>query len=165
MSGAIPATVLFVDDDPALLDSVRRTFRGEPFRLLVAADTRAARDTLARVIVDVLVCDHMLPGVRGTEFLAEVRLTYPEVIPIMLTGTADVRVAADAITTGGVFRFFTKPCDVGQLAYAIRQALDQRDAIREARRLLRHAVPDPRPTGADRRALPAGVLGASGDGG
>jgi DNA-binding NtrC family response regulator len=135
-------TVLFVDDDPSLLAAFRRVFHREPFRLVVAEDTAAARAVLAREIVDVLVCDYMMPGVSGTDFLAEVRITYPEVIPIMLTGTSDVKVAADAIAFAGVFRFFTKPCDPAQLVVAIRTALQQKEAIRESRRLLRHALPD-----------------------
>lgn len=135
-------TVLFVDDDPSLLASFRRLFHREPFGVLVAEDTATARALLAREPVDVLVCDYMMPGDSGTDFLAEVRLAYPEVIPIMLTGTSDVKVAADAIAFAGVFRFLTKPCDRAQLADAIRTALQQQEAIRESRRLLRHALPD-----------------------
>jgi hypothetical protein len=81
---------LFVDDDAALLDTFRRTFHGEPFRILAACDTAAAPAALGREIVIV-----------------------------------------------------TKPCDARGLPHAIRLALQQRDAIREARRLLRHAMPDP----------------------
>jgi DNA-binding NtrC family response regulator len=155
-------TVLFVDDDPAMLAAFRRVFHPEPFRLLVAHDTAAARAVLGREIVDVLVCDHMMPGTRGTEFLAEVRVMYPEVIPIMLTGAGDMRVAVDAVAVADVFRFFTKPCDAGELAHAIRLALWQRDAIREARRLLRHAVPDPVQSYGLRRTAPAEILGTDG---
>jgi DNA-binding NtrC family response regulator len=152
-------TVLFVDDDAALLAAIRRAFHREPFRLLTAQDTAAARVALGGAIVDVLVCDHMMPRARGTDFLAEVRLMYPEVIPIMLTGSGDLRVAVDAVAAADVFRIFTKPCDARELGHAIGLALRERDAIREARRLLRHALPDPVHSYATRAAPTPQLLG------
>lgn len=132
-------SVLLVDDDPALLAGMRRGFRHEPFALHVAPDARGGRAVLRNSPVDVLICDHELPGLPGVEFLVEVRRDYPEVISMLLTGRGDIEVAADALNRGEVFRVFTKPCDTRQLALAIGAALQQRDVIRRAREALQAA--------------------------
>jgi DNA-binding NtrC family response regulator len=139
----MPQTVLFVDDDASLLAAFRRVFHYESFRLLIADSVHAARRLLAAERVDVLVCDHMMPGVSGTDFIAEVRVSHPDVIPIMMTGTADVNVAAAAISVAGVFRFFAKPCDAAEIAETIRYVLQHRETIVQSRRLLRDTLPHP----------------------
>jgi DNA-binding NtrC family response regulator len=129
-------TVLLVDDDPHLLAALRRALRAEPYELLIAESPGAALWLLATRPVDVLVADQRMPGMSGTEFLAKVRAEYPHVISIMLTGHADLVTAMSAINSGEVYRFFTKPCEAGSLAVAIRQALQLKSLIRQTRRLL-----------------------------
>jgi DNA-binding NtrC family response regulator len=129
-------TVLLVDDDPHLLSALRRALRSEPYEVLLAETAGAALWLLASARVDVLVTDQRMPGMSGAEFLAKVRAEYPHVISIMLTGHADLATAISAINAGEVYRFFTKPCDAGSLAAAIRQALQLKTLIRQARRLL-----------------------------
>ncbi len=129
-------TVLLVDDDPHLLAALRRALRSEPYEVLLAETAGAALWLLASDRVDVLVTDQRMPGMSGAEFLAKVRAEYPHVISIMLTGHADLATAISAINAGEVYRFFTKPCDAGSLATAIRQALQLKTLIRQARRLL-----------------------------
>jgi CheY-like chemotaxis protein len=127
---------LLVDDDPRLLAALRRALHSEPYELLDAASPGAALWVLSTRHVDVLVTDEQMPGMSGTEFLTRVRAEYPHVISIMLTGHADLRTAMSAINSGEVYRFFTKPCDAGSLAVAIRHALQLRMLIRQTRRLL-----------------------------
>jgi two-component system probable response regulator PhcQ len=129
-------TVLLVDDDPHLLAALRRALRHEPYELVLADTAGAALYLLATTPVDVLVTDQRMPGMSGAEFLTKVRGEYPHVISIMLTGHADLATAISAINSGEVYRFFTKPCDAGSLAVAIRQALQLKALIRQTRRLL-----------------------------
>lgn len=129
-------TVMLVDDDPKLLAALRRALHFEPYDLLLAETTSAALWLLATRPIDVLVSDQCMPGMSGTAFLAKVRAEHPHVISIMLTGHADLSTAISAINAGEVYRFFTKPCDAGSLAMAIRHALQQKALIRQARRLL-----------------------------
>jgi two-component system probable response regulator PhcQ len=129
-------TVLLVDDDPHLLAGLRRALRSEPYEVVLAETAGAALNLLATTSVDVLVTDQRMPGMSGAEFLTTVRAEYPHVISIMLTGHADLATAISAINSGEVYRFFTKPCDAGSLADAIRQALQLKALIRQTRRLL-----------------------------
>lgn len=132
-------TVLLVDDDPNLLAALQRGLRREPFEVLVADGPDSAFVILAERAVDVIVSDERMPGMPGTEFLGRVRQQYPQAIPMMLTGQGDLEVAMAAINTGEVYRFFTKPCDPRDLAVSIRQALEQKELIQQARLLL-HTV-------------------------
>lgn len=129
-------TVLLVDDDPRLLAALRRRLYHEPYELLVAETAEAAFLLLRTVPVDVLVTDQQMPGMSGAEFVTRVRAEHPHVVSIMLTGHADLATAMTAINAGEVYRFFTKPCDAAALASAIRQALQLKTLIRQARRLL-----------------------------
>jgi DNA-binding NtrC family response regulator len=136
MQPAPEQTVLLVDDDTHLLAALRRALRFEPYQVLVAETAGAALWVLETTPVDVLVTDQRMPGMSGAEFLTKVRAEYPHVISIMLTGHADLATAISAINSGEVYRFFTKPCEAGSLAVAIRQALQLKALIRQTRRLL-----------------------------
>jgi DNA-binding NtrC family response regulator len=152
-------TVLLVDDDAHLLASLRRALRAEPYTIVVAGSPAEALGLLASRPVDVVLTDQHMPGMSGAEFLVRVRAQYPHVISIMLTGHADLATAIHAINAGEVYRLFTKPCDVGTLAVAIRQALQHRELVRQSRRLLetlrREAMPLPTSDAALGDAWPA----------
>ncbi len=131
--------VLLVDDDPNVLMGLRRTFRNESFEVLMANSGKEALQMLRTVAVDLIVSDQEMPGMSGTELMTIVRDTYPDVVRFILTGKATLEVALQAINDGAVSRFFTKPCNEVELAVAIRQALQQKDLMTEAWRLL-HAA-------------------------
>lgn len=130
-------TVLLVDDEPNLLQGLRRALRREPYEILVAEGAAAALRLLDARPVDVVVSDEAMPGMSGTEFLGRVRSQYPDTIRIMLTGHGTLKVAIRAINDGEVYRFLTKPCDPVDLALTIRQALQRRTLLLETRQLLR----------------------------
>ena len=106
----MPSTVLFVDDDPILTDGLRRALHHQPFRVLTASSAEAAMEVLERETVEVIVSDEQMPGVTGSEFLAQVRHLYPGVQRLMLTGRASRAGAVHAINEGNILRFLIKPC-------------------------------------------------------
>lgn len=124
-------TVLLVDDEPALLQSLQSSLRQRPWRVLLATDARAALDVLEQVEVAVVVCDHDMPGMSGAVLLRRIADLYPGTVRIMLTGRADLDLAMRAINDGEVYRFFTKPFAAKRLAEAIAAAVT---AHAEARR-------------------------------
>ena len=128
--------VLLVDDEPMLLAGLRRALRKEPYEILTAVSARDALGILQSQPVDAVVSDQDMPGMKGTEFLTKVRQEYPDVIRFMLTGKATVEVAVEAINKGAVSHFFAKPCNPIDLAFTIRQALQYKDLMAEAIRLL-----------------------------
>ncbi len=65
--------VLFVDDEPALLDGVKINLRKEPYQIVTCTSGSAALELLAEQPVDVIVSDERMPGMSGSELLAQVR--------------------------------------------------------------------------------------------
>jgi DNA-binding NtrC family response regulator len=133
-------TVLFVDDDTALLDGLRRALHRERFTMFTAGSAVQAMDLLEHQRVDVIVSDDHMPGVSGSDFLAQVRLLYPGVIRMMLTGKASLDSAMQAINEGHIFRYLIKPCVVEELVQAVNQGLGQKrlmDRCRQALLLIR----------------------------
>ncbi len=128
--------VLFVDDDKTLLSGLRRVLRKEPYEIVAAASAEEALGILGKEEVDVVISDQDMPGMAGTVFLAAVRQRFPDTVRFMLTGQGTLDTAIKAINDGAISRFFTKPCNVVDLAVTIRQALQQRDLMCAAKRLL-----------------------------
>ena len=129
-------TVLIVDDDPHLLESLRRVLRREPFNVLTFQSCEEALMALDSIPVDVIVSDQELPGMSGTEFLKRVSARYPAITRYMLTGKATLNSAIDAINNGGISRFFQKPCDPLDLVVSIRQGIQQHKLMVAAYQLL-----------------------------
>ncbi|MBI4559773.1 MAG: response regulator [Candidatus Hydrogenedentes bacterium] len=130
-------TVLLVDDEINILQSLRRALRKEPYEVLVASSGQEGLVVLDSRRVDLVVSDQHMPGMSGTEFLSHVHRRFPDTVRFMLTGHATLEVAIEAINTGAISRFFTKPCNEVDLMASIRQALQQKDLMTEAWRLLR----------------------------
>ncbi len=132
-------TILLVDDEPLVLQSLKRSLRKEKFRVLCANSANEALKVFEKEPIDLIVTDQDMPGKKGIDLLIEVKEYYPSTIRFMLTGKATLQVALDAINKGSISRFFTKPCNTLELAIAIRQALQQRDLLAKSKRLLRAA--------------------------
>ena len=131
--------VLIVDDDPTIRDLLKDVLSLEPYAILSAGSAEEALAMLAQESVDVVISDEKMPGMSGSEFLSVVRQDYPDTIRMILTGHASLETAIRAINEGEIYRFFTKPCNVFDLAMTTRQALHQKDLQRESQRLLKMA--------------------------
>ncbi len=102
--------VLLVDDDPNLLAAFQRQLRKQTD--LSVAESGAAGLELIRSSgpFAVVVTDYCMPGMNGIEFLTRVREVAPETVRMLLTGSADLGTAIQAVNQGNIFRFLTKPC-------------------------------------------------------
>ena len=116
-------TVLFVDDEPHVRSAMQRLFADSDLRVALAADGREALSVMCAEAVAVLVADHRMPGMSGTELLERARDLSPETVRVMLTTNADLQTAIDAINQGEVFRFVLKPWDNENLQAVVEEAL------------------------------------------
>ena len=130
------ATILLVDDEANVRSGLSRALHDPAYRILQADGPAAALELLAREPVDVIISDHLMPGMTGLEFLKVVRDRYPDTSRIMLTGHADLDVAVRAIQEGEIYRYLAKPCDQTELRVTVHLALEQLELTREHRRLL-----------------------------
>lgn len=129
-------SVLFVDDEQSILNSLKRLLLDEDFGVLTAVGGQEALNLLANgERPAVIVSDQRMPGMDGAEFLAQAREISPESIRIMLTGYSDIGAAVDAVNRGGISRYITKPWNDEELKHVIREAYEQYGLIQENHRL------------------------------
>ncbi|WP_460710004.1 EAL domain-containing protein [Lysobacter terrae] len=115
-------TLLLLDDESNVLNSLVRLFRRDGYRLLTAGSVREAFDLLASNPVQVIVSDQRMPDMNGTEFLERVRDLYPDTIRMVLSGYTDLATITDAINRGAIYRFLTKPWNDEELRAHIHDA-------------------------------------------
>ena len=125
---AEPPVVLFVDDEPFILSALRRLFRPQGYRMLLAGSGEAALALLETEPVDLVVSDMRMPGMDGAALLAQVRERWPLVGRILLTGHADLGSTEAAIHHGQIHRYVTKPWDDRELLRWVHEGLAQRRA-------------------------------------
>jgi signal transduction histidine kinase len=135
----MPHVILFVDDEPEVLELLRCSFPAEDgCEALTASGGEEALRVLAERPIDLLVTDQRMPGMTGVELIAAARRRLPDLCAILLTGYTHPREIVDAINRGEVYRYLVKPWRGADLDQAVRQALEQVELKRERARL--HAL-------------------------
>jgi len=121
----ISKTVLFVDDEASVLNSIERLFIDSNLKMLKALGADEALALFKKEDIAVIISDSQMPGMKGTELLAKVRVISPDTLRMLMTAHADLAVAVDAINKGEVFRFITKPWDDDVLVRTVLEAIDR----------------------------------------
>jgi DNA-binding NtrC family response regulator len=117
--------LLFVDDETGVLKAMQRIFHLENYKIFTAPSGQQALSVLESENIQVVVSDHRMPGMTGTELLQEVKKRWPKTIRIMLTGYADVEAVMGAVNDGAVYKFITKPWNDDDLRLTVSLALEQ----------------------------------------
>ncbi|KST63362.1 SpoIIE family protein phosphatase [Mastigocoleus testarum] len=116
--------LMVVDDEPDNLDLLYRTFRRD-FRVFKADNAKKALDVLEKQgEMAVIISDQRMPEMNGTEFLSLTVDRFPDTIRILLTGFTDVEDLVDAINSGQVFKYITKPWKPDKLRVIVEQATE-----------------------------------------
>ncbi len=123
--------LLFVDDEPGVLKSLRRVFNEENYTIHTASNGNEALELLDKKKIHLIVSDHRMPGMTGAQLLRLIKQRWPEIIRIMLTGYADVQSIMGAVNEGAVYKFITKPWNDEDLRLTVSLALQQYVLIRE----------------------------------
>lgn len=117
-------SVLFVDDDPAILGAIRRLLLDEPYEVRTCGNPVAALGVISASPPTVIVADYYMPPMNGPAFLLEVRRIAPSVVRMILTGKPDLGAVVAAVQDGAVHKFLLKPWDNEDLKRTVRDALD-----------------------------------------
>jgi two-component system response regulator HupR/HoxA len=133
-AGEEVATVLIVDDEPRVLDALEAILAAE-FHVLPSASAAAALELLAQHEVAVIVTDYRMPQMTGVELLRRSREIAPEAMRIVLTAYTDVESLMEAVNTGGIHHFISKPWDPHELTVVVRRAVERHRLTRENLRL------------------------------
>lgn len=131
--------ILFVDDEPNVLQALERQFRRWEVETAVGPE-RGLQTIAAGGPFAVVVSDLRMPGMDGVQFLARVRTTSPDTVRLMLTGQADMSDAIAAVNEGNIFQFLIKPCPPNVLSRALEAALEQYRLVTAERELLEQTL-------------------------
>ena len=130
-------TILLVDDEESILNSLRRLLRGQPYDVLLAGSGAQALDIMAAQPIDLIMTDARMPGMDGAMLLAETHRLYPGTTRILLTGYADISMMIKAINEGQIHRYISKPWNDEEMLLILRQSLEFQHSERERVRLER----------------------------
>jgi CheY-like chemotaxis protein len=125
------AKMLVVDDEPDNLDLLYRTFRRD-FQVLKAESGVRALELLAQEgEVAVIISDQRMPEMKGTEFLSRTVPEFPDTVRIILTGFTDVEDLVEAINSGQVYKYITKPWDPDELKAVVQRAAETYELLKQ----------------------------------
>lgn len=128
--------VLFVDDEPNILKTLRRLFMDEDYDIHTAGNGREALDLIEGGLrPTIIVSDQRMPEMGGAEFLAQASQLVPDSIRMVLTGYADINAAVSAINQGGIYRYILKPWNDDELKRTVQEALTHFYLVAENRAL------------------------------
>ncbi len=148
-------TVLIIDDESAIVDTLRILLKNEGFAAHVAFGGKQGLEQIAAVKPDIIISDIRMPAVGGLDILTAARAQDPDVPVILMTAQASLQSAISAVNDGA-FHYVQKPFQNDALMAIVRRAAETRQLKTENRALKqevrRHGHVD-RPIGTNRAWL------------
>jgi response regulator RpfG family c-di-GMP phosphodiesterase len=124
--------ILIVDDEANVRSVLLRHFEEEGTECIAAPSALDALGKMEDQNFSLVICDVMMPGMSGMEFLRQVKKQHPEMAFIMITGLMDINTAVDSLHIGA-FDFITKPFELSAMRRAVDRALERRRLLVENR--------------------------------
>lgn len=132
--------LMVVDDEPDNLDLLYRTFRRD-FKVYKADSAFAALEILDHEgEMALIISDQRMPEMNGTEFLGKTLEQFPDTVRILLTGYTDVEDLVEAINSGKVFKYITKPWNPEELKALVQQAAETYKVVKQRTNALTRAL-------------------------
>ncbi|WP_430935906.1 sigma-54-dependent transcriptional regulator [Saccharicrinis sp. 156] len=128
-------SVLYIDDEKANLDVFRVCF-GDDLTIYTATSTKEGYEVLLSRDVQVVLVDQRMPGETGIDFILRVKDEFPHTVFMVVSGYADFDVVKQAIETGRVYRYLSKPWNEEKLRLDILNAIDKYNDEHRNRQLL-----------------------------
>jgi two-component system chemotaxis response regulator CheY len=144
--------IVCVDDEISVLEALSEQLRSRFGNTHEIETANSAEDALSLItdiqesssVVELIISDQVMPGMKGDKFLEEVHRRLPDAIKILLTGQAGLDSAIRAINHGGLSRYVEKPWNIEELSKDIkdllirfRQNLENQHLIEELNRKIK----------------------------
>ncbi len=123
-------TVLIVDDEESIRNSLGGALMDEGFSVLKAEDGLTALQILKQEVPEVVLLDIWMPGIDGIETLRRIKTRHSEIQVVMISGHGNIETAVKA-TKLGAFDFIEKPLSLDKVILTISHALDFRRLAEE----------------------------------
>lgn len=128
-------TVLIVDDEPAVLSSLKRLLRILKCHVITTVSAIEALELLKTHSVDMVISDMRMPEMAGECFLEQVAKNFPDCERVVVSGYADVQATIDAINKGQVSRFISKPWEDDDVLNLVKRSFEHALLKKENARL------------------------------
>jgi len=132
--------VLFVDDEPNVLEAVQRTLRKHVDIQTATSGADGLRQLREAGPFALVVSDMRMPSMNGAQFLAKVREQVPDTVRMILSGQADLQATIAAVNESHIYRFLSKPCPPEQLIAAVEDGLRQHRLVTAEKVLLEQTL-------------------------
>ncbi len=132
-------TILVVDDEPAILQSLSGILMDEGFEVVTAANGYEALKTIDAESPDLVLLDIWMPGIDGIETLKAIKKDNPFIQVIIITGHGTIETAVKA-TKLGAFDFIEKPLSIDKIVVSINNALNFRRLEEENKYLRKKSI-------------------------
>ncbi len=132
------ATILIVDDDLYVRESLKEILNDNGYTIEEAADGKTALDILAQRPLDLMLLDLDLPRVNGMEVLKKAASDYPETGVVIISGKGTVQLAVEA-TKLGAYDFLEKPLEAQRTMITVHNAVEKLLLVRQQNRLIEEA--------------------------
>ncbi len=130
------ASILVVDDEINVANSIRRLLEAHDFKVDVAANGAQALEKVTKSNdIAVVLSDQRMPRMTGSELFKTLSTKFPQIKRILLTGYTDLESIREAVNTGHIFRFLLKPWDDNELIACVEDAFDSYNIYQENERL------------------------------
>jgi len=126
--------ILVVDDEPVQRELISGFLKKQAFDVVVAETGAKALELFRQDSIDLILTDQKMPHMSGLDLLQAVRAINPEIPVILITAFGSIEAAVSAIR-GGATDYLTKPLNLDELLYRIRQVSDRYRIINENREL------------------------------
>ncbi len=127
--------ILVVDDEPTNIRLLERIFSRQ-YQVLSATSGKEAMELLRQHNVALIISDQRMPEMSGIDFLKHAAELRPRVIRIIISGYSDVNVLTEAINSGIIYRFISKPWNNEDLMQTVSKAIDHYEVIKRQYELL-----------------------------
>jgi DNA-binding NtrC family response regulator len=117
--------VLIVDDDNSVRSTLSKYLLTKKYRIEEASSGKSAIKMAEEYEFDVVLLDHMMPGMKGVDVLLELKKVSPHTKVIIMTGFGTINTAIDAIRKGAS-EFIQKPFDFSELETLIKRCLEEK---------------------------------------
>ena len=121
--------IMIVDDEPANLRTLERLFRSN-YQVVTAASGAEALALLEQHDIAVLISDQRMPAMTGTELMMKTVAIRPQMVKILLTGYTDVGALIEALNSGLVYRYMTKPWNNDELRLTVSRAIEHYEMMK-----------------------------------
>jgi DNA-binding NtrC family response regulator len=131
MTDADMPRVLVVDDEVQVCRSCEKILTREGYEVASVADGRQALERLESEPFDLVITDLRMAEMGGIELLESLRLRFPAVVPVVMTGYASVSSAVETMKVGA-FDYLPKPFTPAEMTAVVSKAWARRQALRKA---------------------------------